>query len=396
MRYLGGHALRGFQTLAAAGLLASTALMAAGASAQAASHPASQAPKACAPQLNGGARVGRFAGIVQAEPTGTGCLAQRARGLVKRAGDPANGTPPLLFHLGPVMGTQATGPVVVTPIFWNPAGNPIAAAYKNVIDTYLSGVAADSGRGGNVFSTLNEYFGNNGQIRYQVRFGQPINDTSSLPPSGCTVTSKDTANIYADNSGYNACLDDNQVIAETDNVVTARHLPRNLGHIYVMFLPKHVESCFFAGSTTTSANACTINYEPSAAFCAYHSQAPSGAVYADLAFPIYNSPVGFTCGSDARFAAVQTPNGNADADTEVSPTSHEIMEAITDPDTATGWYDSSGFENGDECAYVYGATQGTPGQLFNQVIGHHHYLTQEEFSNLDFARTGGGCLQSGV
>ena len=32
------------------------------------------------------------------------------------------------------------------------------------------------------------------------------------------------------------------------------------------------------------------------------------------------------------------------------------MEAITDPDTETGWYDSSGFENGDECAYVYGTT----------------------------------------
>ena len=69
------------------------------------------------------------------------------------------------------------------------------------------------------------------------------------------------------------------------------------------------------------------------------------------------------------------------------------MEAITDPDTSTGWFDSSGFENGDECAYVFGVTQGTSGQFFNQVIDHHHYLTQEEFSNLDFAQTGGGCLQ---
>jgi hypothetical protein len=28
------------------------------------------------------------------------------------------------------------------------------------------------------------------------------------------------------------------------------------------------------------------------------------------------------------------------------------------------------------------------------VINGHHYLTQEEFSNKDFAKTGGGCLQS--
>ncbi len=112
-----------------------------------------------------------------------------------------------------------------------------------------------------------------------------------------------------------------------------------------------------------------------------------------MPFPIYNSSIGFTCGSDAAFPDVQTPNGNADADTEISPTSHEIMEAMTDPDVNTGWYDSSGFENGDECAYVYGVTQGATGAAYNQVINGHNYLTQEEFSNLDFASTGGGCLQ---
>ena len=41
-----------------------------------------------------------------------------------------------------------------------------------------------------------------------------------------------------------------------------------------------------------------------------------------------------------------------------------------------------------------GTAAGRPGQLFNQVIGGRHYLTQEEFSNRDFAINGGGCLQS--
>jgi hypothetical protein len=159
-----------------------------------------------------------------------------------------------------------------------------------------------------------------------------------------------------------------------------------------MFLPQHVESCFYPGSTTTGANFCTINHHKSAAYCAYHSQAPSGMVYANMPFPIYHSDAGYTCSSDARYPTVQTPNGNADADTEVSPTSHEIMEATTDPDTVTGWFDRAGYENGDECAYVFGQTQGTDGQLYNQVIAGHHYLTQEEFSNNDFARTGLGCL----
>jgi len=183
------------------------------------------------------------------------------------------------------------------------------------------------------------------------------------------------------------------VIDETSNVVSARNLPVDLRHIYVMFVAKHVETCFFGGTTATVKNACTINHHPSAAYCAYHSQAPNGMVYANLSYPIYDSATGFTCSSDAVFPVVQAPNGNRDADTEVSPTSHEIMEAITDPDTETGWYDSSGFENGDECAYVFGTTHGTAGHMYNQVINGHQYLTQEEFSNHDFFRTGGGCLQ---
>jgi hypothetical protein len=382
--------LRAALAAGAAGLLALACLTALGASAQAATtstHHTAQAPNACASQFVGRARIGHFGGISRAVPVRASCR-------VHNLSDAANGTPPLIFNGGPVMGTQSTGAVVVTPIFWNPTGHPIPQTYKNILNTYFGDVAAASGLHSNVYSTLNEYYGNNGAIRYQIRLGSPVNDTSPLPVNGCKVNGQDTAKIYADNSGYDACLDDDQIIAETDSVVTARGLPRDFAHIYVMYLPKHVESCFYAGSTTTASNFCTINHQPSAAYCAYHSQAPSGAVYANMPFPIYGSPVGYTCSSDADFPVVQTPNGDPDADTEVSPASHEVMEAITDPDTVTGWYDSSGYENGDECAYVFGATQGTAGAFYNQVINRHHYLTQEEFSNKDFARTGGGCLQS--
>jgi len=269
-------------------------------------------------------------------------------------------------------------------------------AYKNLLTQYISDVAGASGHNTNVYSISTDYSGTDGQIRYQIRLGTPVNDTSPLPANGCKLMPADKTAIYADGTGYNACLDDNQVIAETNRVVAAGHMPRDLSHIYVLFLPKAVESCFFAGATSTAKNACTINYEPSAAYCAYHSQFGSNTVYANMPYPIYHSGPGFTCSSDARsagFGGVQAPNGNPDADTEISPTSHEVNESWTDPDTVTGWYDNSGFENGDECAYIFGATQGTPGQLYNQVINHHHYLTQEEFSNNSFFQSGGGCLQ---
>jgi hypothetical protein len=298
---------------------------------------------------------------------------------------------------GNVMMTASTGPLVVVPIFWNPTGFPMTSAYKNIITSYLGNVAKKSGQTQNVYSVLNEYSGNNGQIHYNVQLGPVINDTNPLPASGCTVAPNDTTEIYADGSGYSACLDDAQLQAEIDSVTAADGLPHNLTHIYVLYTPKAVESCFNPGSTTSTAGNqfCTINHQPTAAYCAYHSAALSSAVYANLSYPIYASPVGFTCGSDVNFGVVESPNGNPDADTEISPTSHEISEAITDPDTETGWLDSSFNEIGDDCAYIYGRTRGAPGAYFNQVINGGKYLTQEEFSNKLFASSGGtaGCLQ---
>jgi hypothetical protein len=77
---------------------------------------------------------------------------------------------------------------------------------------------------------------------------------------------------------------------------------------------------------------------------------------------------------------IQSPNHNLDADTEISPTSHEIVEAITDPNVYDGWFDKYGFEIGGDCAYVWGATAGKFGQEYNQVNNGHKYLTQEELS----------------
>jgi hypothetical protein len=266
----------------------------------------------------------------------------------------------------------------------------MSAAYKNIITSYLGDVAKDSGGTHNVFAVSNEYYGNNGQIHYNVKLGPVLTDTTPIT-SGCTLDAADTTGIYADGSGYSACVDDTQLTAEVDSITAAKGLPHDLSHIYVVYLPKGVETCFLPGSTTSTdgGQACTINHQPTAAYCAYHSTDTNSAVYANLSYPIYASPVGFTCGSDARFPAVESPNGNPDADTEVSPTSHEILESVTDPDVETGWYDAAGFENGDECAYVYGSTRGASGGYYNQVINGGHYLTQEEPSNNLYIFSGG-------
>jgi hypothetical protein len=362
-------------------------------------------------------KMGRFSGIVHAQAiSGPSC-------------DPTSrlgADPPLLWHGGPVMANDPTHPITITPIYWepnSPNGSPLfynPSRYRNLINQYITDVAAASGQDTNVYSTAVEYPGSNGSNGYNIVAGTPIRDHDLLPKGqGCWVAKLDTSNIYADGSGYSACLDDAQITAEIQNVITAHNLPSDYNHVYVMLTPKHVASCFYPGSTANKKNVCTLTHYPTAGYCAYHTMfgpnyPVSGTVYANMPYPIYQSPVGFTCGSDGGgHGTIESPNYlgdpvDKDADVEISPLSHEIMESITDPNTTNGWFDASGNENGDDCAYVYGAGSGAggngswadvpgpPGMHYNQTINGDHYLTQEEFSNADWFHTdgAGGCVRS--
>ncbi len=382
------HRLRNRLLAAAGATLALVASSLVGAVASAAPSPTSAG--CSAPAASGPSRIGRIGGIVHPQRTSPGCADPLQAGVEAPYYGGAN--PPLLYHGGAMMSTRTTNDgLVVTPIFWAPSGYSFTAGYKSTITQYLDDLAADSGKLTNVFATLFQYAGTNGGINYKMSVGTPINDAAAFPTAGCTTTA---GSIYHDATGYTTCLDDAQVISETSSVVTAHSLPSDLGHLYVMFLPMHVESCFQPGSTTTNANQCTINSTPSAAYCAYHSMASgSHLVYANMPFPIYSSSAGFSCTTESLGGGIQAPNGDTDADVEISPLSHEMAEAITDPDVMTGWYDASGNENGDDCAYIYGALSGIAGGHYNQTINGHHYLTQEEFSNQDFVPNTSGCLQ---
>ena len=298
------------------------------------------------------------------------------------------GAPPLTFHGGDVMGTPSVGShIVITPIYWSAGGASFDPSYESIINQYLTDIAADSGKTTNVYSTIPQYTGANGTFTYNFSTGTPIVDTSTPYGTECTP---DGGAVYSDNSGYNSCVDDHEIIQEVRALTTALHLPWDLGHIYPVFLPKGVESCFFKDGNKHQA--CTINASPTGAYCAYHSTfnrdyAHMG-VYAAMPFPVLDSPVGFTCGLDP----LPTIHGNVDADAEVSPLSHELAESFSD-ENGLEWNDRVGFENGDDCAYIYGPTLGTKGNRYNQVINGDHWLSQEEFSNANFVPHVSGCVQ---
>ena len=68
---------------------------------------------------------------------------------------------------------------------------------------------------------------------------------------------------------------------------------------------------------------------------------------------------------------------------------HEGEEATTDPDL-NAWYDNSGAENADKCAWNFGTTQtASNGSEYNETMGAHQYLIQQNWVNA----SGGYCAQ---
>ncbi len=296
------------------------------------------------------------------------------------------GRPPLSNHSGPVMGTNTTpGAVTVTPIYWDPSFT-FSSSYKSVINGFFTNVAADSGKTTNVFSTDLQY-----GINYDVQAGTPIVDSDAFPASGCTP---DTGAIYSDTTSYTNCLTDTQIQSELATVQAAHSLPADLADLYVVFLPEGVESCMTSADGAQDGS-CTENDAGQSTFCGYHSFISSGPlIYVDMPFPIYNSETHKTC-SPQFGPGNESPNGELDADVELSWVSGEMNGAITDPE-GTAWYDRKGKEINDDCRFIYGSVLGgtTPGGLYNQTINGAHYFLQEEFSNENYRyQRGHSCIQ---
>ena len=275
----------------------------------------------------------------------------KALGLVKAHGArtaTSRGAGNLRYHGGPVEHTNKT-----YAIYWIPSG------YSSVINQYFGDVAADSGKTSNVYYTGTQYYDGSGNVQYSSSFGGSYTDTSPLPASGCR------------DSDTSVCLTDAQEQAEIEKDIAAAGWTAGPTTEFFLFTAKGIGSC-------TSSSECAFTY-----YCAYHSWIGSGSSVILYANMPYADTVPSACGTG------QKPNGN-DADDTINVTSHEHNETITD-EQGNAWFDSAGYENGDKCAWIFGAASGSNGAEYNQTINGHHYYLQEEYSNRD--RT---CVQTGL
>ena len=80
-------------------------------------------------------------------------------------------------------------------------------------------------------------------------------------------------------------------------------------------------------------------------------------------------------------AQTTSPNGNAGADGMASVVAHELEEAISDPNV-NAWYDSSGEENADKCAWSFGTTYTAPnGSRANVHLDQRDFYIQQNWVN---------------
>ncbi len=301
-------------------------------------------------------RPGHFRGVVTSRNSSGAAL----RGRIFRA--PAGATiaaassSNLRYSGGPVMHSDAN-----YAVFWEPGASTTTASYKSTITSYFANVAAASGTTSNDYSVATQYSDGAGAIAYAATAGSPITDTDPYPASGCAST------------GGRPCLTDAQMETELNALITSHGLPRGLGTIYYIFTPSGVATCFDNTSRDCSSGGKTFDY------CAYHSSFGSGSGTTLYAVMPYADVSGCQTG--------QYPNSNP-ADQTLNVTSHEDIEAITDP-LGNAWYDSSGEEIGDKCGWNFGSPLGgIPGAQYNEQISSGHYELQQEWSNAS-----SGCAQ---
>jgi hypothetical protein len=256
---------------------------------------------------------------------GTGCLGTLSPGCAPI---------PLQYNGGPV---EASGSKNFL-IFWEPTGSTVASNYNSTLQQFFGDVGGSS-----LYGIASQYYqttsSGNQNIANAASVGGTWTDTTAYPSSQ---------------------LQDIDVQNEVKKAIATNNWPTGIGNEYFVYLAKGENECM-NGSCSFST------------FCAYHGQFASGSstlLYAAMPY----------AGTDLSGCGIQsgagTPNG-ADTDAEISIASHELMETVTDPQL-NAWFDASGAEIGDKCAYTYGPTGANGADL---TLHGHPYIVQEEFDS---------------
>jgi hypothetical protein len=238
----------------------------------------------------------------------------------------------LTYHGGDVINTAK-----VVCIFWGP--------------TWASG-GSDSGNAANIQSFRNQLGTSSHYSMLTQYYDSAYINTSNLLSSQADWF--DTTNPLPSTGN----VTDSIVRQEVGRYIAAHGVASST--IYEVFLPKYVPGTTkLVYSSDGSSTSCG---GPGLAYCAYHSSYLSGSTYVKYSIEPYPSCSGCQV------------SGWTTLQNMTHFMVHETREAVTDP-RGNAWYDSSGYEADDKCAWTGLFTSGGFGY-------------QPEWSN-----AAGGCVQ---
>ena len=229
----------------------------------------------------------------------------------KHEGDPENTLPAqpstgavvqgngINYHGGPVMHNTPNA-YVIWYGNWNSTGSNTAAT-KSLIEHFLSTI------GGSALELVNSTYGDNSaNVTGNVRFGGSTTNTS-------------TAN-----------LSDAGVQSVVAGAINSGALPRDSNGVYFVLTS--------SGISETS-GFCTQ-------YCGWHTHANLGGT--DIKYAFVGNPDRCPSGCEIQRTGPNSPATNVGgADGMANVISHELEEAISDPDL-NAWFDSNGQENADK------------------------------------------------
>jgi hypothetical protein len=199
----------------------------------------------------------------------------------------------MTFHNGKIMTTAVT-----KTIFWGTSWGSYTGDKISGMDSWYTGFG-----GSNYAKTSDEYTGTNGQVGASTTHQGHLVDTTAASGGGSTSA----------------------ILAEVCKVITTPDASGNGYYAVYTDLPRG-----------------------NAGYCAYHSAGTCGGVPVQFAF---FWKLDGDAGCDPQDNSGLHSQGLA-ALANVS--GHELSEARTDPNSG-GWYDRMGAENGDKCAWTFGA-----------------------------------------
>jgi hypothetical protein len=253
----------------------------------------------------------------------------------------------LTYHGGPVVTTATTYAIFWTPSTLQDHTTPgsLPTIYEDIQANLLyeyPGHGIDNNNTQYYMTTVSGVLTTTSWVQNGPAGAFTYTDTAAYPSGGCSYTASGT--VKAGN-----CITDAQIQAEVKKVMTTNGWTGGLNHIFFIY------TAAGEGSYLPGTGEAYVNY------CGYHGYFLNGST------PVLYANIPYAAPTYCQSASATSPNGNAAGDAAASVTSHELSEAITDPELNAWWDSANGQEIGDLCAWTYGTnTWGSGSSAANQ------------------------------